>query len=313
MDTAKTVKTRLCMISDTHTLTPFHSTLTSKAFRHPLPAADILLHAGDLTGIGRLPEHKITVQMLIDASAELKLVIAGNHDISLDSSYYARRGAARHGSARLENPEEIKALYTSDAARRAGIVYMEEETRTFTLDSTGAQFTVYASPYTPEFCGWAFAYERDQDRFNPSTSSAQVQARNPVPGFPGVDIMLTHGPPEGVLDEVNDYGGQKKNVGCEHLLNACARARPRLHVFGHIHEGFGAVRQNWRTLKRERIRQDQETVLEQRSCYYDLSRDAEEPLVFGEETLFVNASVVNARYKPENAPWVVDLDLPVVT
>ncbi|CRG90303.1 hypothetical protein PISL3812_07346 [Talaromyces islandicus] len=306
----KTVKTRICMISDTHTHTPHPAPFTTKPYRHPLPSADVLLHAGDLTGIGRLAEHEIMVSMLKQASTELKLVIAGNHDITLDKEYYALRGVARHGSARVEDVDEIRRLYTNEEARQAGIVYMEEEVRTFSLQN-GAQFTVYASPYTPEFCGWAFAYERDQDRFNPAaaetTQAGKFQAVNPVPLFPKVDIMLTHGPPLGILDTVEH--GEK--VGCEHLLRACGRARPRLHVFGHIHEGFGAVRHNWQTNTTEAVpRQDPETVQEQRSCYYNLSGEGDRPLSFGEETLFVNASVVTVRYHADNAPWVVDLDLP---
>jgi hypothetical protein len=133
---------------------------------------------------------------------------------------------------------------------------------------------------------------------------------SPVPSFPEVDIMLTHGPPLGILDQVV-HGAR---VGCEHLLKACTRARPRLHVFGHIHEGFGAVRHNWVTNTTETIPQDSETVREQRSCYYNIGNDGENrPLVFGEETLFVNASVVTVRYHADNAPWVVDLDLPAVS
>lgn len=300
------------MISDTHTQTPFPAPCTDKAYRHPLPKADVLLHSGDLTRIGRLHEHKIIVDMLKQADAELKLVIAGNHDISLDREYYARNGVAKHGSARLEDTDEIRGLYTNEEARHAGIVYMEEEVKTFDLKN-GARFTVYASPYTPEFCGWAFAYERDEDRFNNNNNDnpSKFKALTPVPSFPEIDIMLTHGPPLGILDQVL-YGPK---AGCEHLLQACSRARPRLHVFGHIHEGFGAVRHNWVTDTTETIPQDPETVREQRSCYYNVGKEGggDRPLVFGDETLFVNASVVTVRYHADNAPWVVDLDLPAAS
>jgi hypothetical protein len=43
----------------------------------------------------------------------------------------------------------------------------------------------------------------------------------------------------------------------------------------------------------------------------DLSRDGGKGLKWGEETLFVNASIMNVFYRPKNAPWLVDLDLPV--
>ncbi|KAL1970646.1 hypothetical protein VTN77DRAFT_4290 [Rasamsonia byssochlamydoides] len=186
---------------------------------------------------------------------------------------------------------------------------MDEGVQTFTL-SNGAQFTLYASPYQPEFCQWAFAYERFVDRFNPSPPVSLFQAPKPVPSYPDVDILLTHGPPYGILDQVY-YSGE--SVGCENLLKACVRARPRLHVFGHIHEGYGAVRRDWTTNTTERILQDPETVLENRSCYYNACSDSKHPLRYGEETLFVNASVVTVNYAPTNAPWVVDIDLPPAT
>lgn len=34
-------------------------------------------------------------------------------------------------------------------------------------------------------------------------------------------------------------------------------------------------------------------------------------MTFGEETLFVNAAIMDVNYKPVNAPWMVDLDLPI--
>lgn len=323
------------MLSDTHTLTPHPTDTHTKAYRYPLPKADIFLHAGDLTNQGALAEHQIIVDMLKnDVDAELKLVIAGNHDMTHDKAYYTARGLARHGTAADDVPVEklqteaeaeadaVRALYTDEAAVAAGIVYLEEEVRTFTLRRNGARFTVYASPYTPEYLGWAFAYNRDEDRFNPpsssSSSSSSSRVKNWVPSFPNVDIMLTHGPPLGVLDDV--VGEQKGGVGCGHLLRACERARPRLHVFGHIHESFGAVRRRWKRndadtnaeveAQDKKILQDPETVFKRGCCRYSMSGDAAEPLRFGEETLFVNASVVTVRYHADHAPWVVDLDLP---
>ena len=48
-------------------------------------------------------------------------------------------------------------------------------------------------------------------------------------------VLITHGPPFGIRDR-NVTG---EFTGCRDLLAAITRVRPRLHVFGHIHEGAG--------------------------------------------------------------------------
>ncbi|GFF29606.1 metallophosphoesterase domain-containing protein 1 [Aspergillus udagawae] len=320
---SKTIKTRLLLISDTHAKPP-HLPPSPHPYRHPLPKANILIHAGDLTTIGSTTEHKTTLSVLKVADAELKLVIAGNHDITLDEEYYAALPATSFRTrAGRDDVSAIKQLYCSDEAHAAGIRYLEEGMHTFTL-STGATLSVYASPYTPAFCGWAFAYPRGRDRFNPpetpspeaaadaARGKAAAAAAGVVPDFPAVDIMITHGPPAGVLDTVV-HG---ESVGCEGLFAAVKRARPRMHVFGHIHEGYGALRGEWRTdltLGGTRVVCDEDRVREERGACVDVSADSGRPLRFGEETLFVNASVLNERYRAVNAPWVVDLDLPVAS
>ena len=118
--------------------------------------------------------------------------------------------------------------------------------------------------------------------------------------------MLTHGPPYGILDET--YHGDA--VGCEYLLKAVKRCRPRLHCFGHIHEGWGAERIKWQQKHVERAAPSKEKTLKDRSAKLPLSSDGPAPLVFGEETIFVNAAIMNVNYVPRNAPWVVELDLP---
>lgn len=300
----KEVKTRICVISDTHNHSPYPAAVTPRAYRLPLPSADVLLHAGDLTMSGVEAEHKETIKMLQAADAELKIVIAGNHDLTLDKEYCAQNYQTGPGSdPRYLN--RIRDMYCGEEAQKHGIVYLEEGLRTFELKN-GARFTVYASQYQPEFYNWAFMYPRTQDRFNPSPPASTFKAPNPIPSFPSVDIMLTHGPPSGILDVV----GIGNHVGCEHLLSAVGRARPRLHCFGHIHEGHGAERIHWESNSRTVIRQDARTVLENRSSYANIGNDGGEALKFGEETLFINASIMDVRYNPSNAPWVVDLDLP---
>jgi Icc-related predicted phosphoesterase len=83
----------------------------------------------------------------------------------------------------------------------------------------------YGSPWQPAFNDWAFNLPRGKPL-------AEVWAKIPE----GVDVLITHGPPKGFGDETK--GG--KGEGCEDLLERVRAARPRLHLFGHIHESGGA-------------------------------------------------------------------------
>lgn len=313
---------------------------TEYAYREPLPSCDVLLHAGDLTMSGKLQEYEKVIDFLSQADAELKIAIAGNHDTSLDEGYKGPWGPGDTNLERQNLHEDAFEMWNNEAASNAKIVYMEEGTKTFMLNN-GAEFTVgcemeiprvrgvlsitwfldlrfylvyssslidyqiYCSPYQPEFCYWAFGYPRNIDRFNPSPENASWKAPNPVPSS-GVDIVLTHGPPLNVLDKTYS----NLNVGCEHLLKAVQRVKPRLHCFGHIHEGNGFQILNWKTevSRSATINPDQATA--QRGIFLDFSEDGSNPMRYGEETLFVNAAIMNLAYEPRNAPWVVDIDLP---
>lgn len=98
-----------------------------------------------------------------------------------------------------------------------------------------------------------------------------------------------------------------KRAGCPHLLAALERARPRLHCFGHIHEARGAERVSWRLPGGLQL--DGPTAM-QDAVFIDVSDESAKPLQWGKETLLVNASIMDLRYKPRQLPWVVDLELP---
>lgn len=53
----------------------------------------------------------------------------------------------------------------------------------------------------------------------------------------GVDVLLSHHPPKGILD--SPFRGL--HAGLKDMLDLVERLRPRLHVFGHIHEARGYV------------------------------------------------------------------------
>lgn len=83
---------------------------------------------------------------------------------------------------------------------------------------------IYGSPWTPEFFDWAFMKKRGPEL-------AAVWAGVP----PGMDILVTHGPPMGIGDRL--LNGEC--VGDAQLLDAIRVRRPRFHVCGHIHCGHG--------------------------------------------------------------------------
>ena len=136
-----TIRTRLLIISDTHTASPLPSTDPTHAYRLPLPQADVLLHAGDITKVGYFAEYEAMFDMLKAAPAELKLVIPGNHDITLHEDFYVRGTGKNKHIRSMEDVQKIRELWTGQEARSAGIVYLEEGVRTFELGN-GARFTV---------------------------------------------------------------------------------------------------------------------------------------------------------------------------
>ena len=223
-------RVRFLVMSDTHDLTLSN-----------LPEADVLIHCGDITEQCSTEKLRDALKFLLSIKAELRLVIAGNHDVLLDScstNFYYEQPELHNEAVGL-------------MSETPGITYLQEGTRRFTLDC-GASFTFHALPYTPSQYGirdlsHAFQYASNEDRYNtPSDANGALVTPNyttdistcssKVPDFPGVDILITHGPPKYILDHARDGS----SAGCEYLRRALCRAKPRLHCFGHIHEGHGA-------------------------------------------------------------------------
>ncbi len=83
----------------------------------------------------------------------------------------------------------------------------------------------WGSPVTPVLGEFAFRAER-------CPQLRELWSRIPE----RVDVLLTHGPPFGTLDQQHILG---EHYGCRELTRAVLRAQPRLHVFGHVHGGWG--------------------------------------------------------------------------
>lgn len=131
-----------------------------------------------------------------------------------------------------------------------GVVYLQDDM----VELEGLK--IYGAPWQPEFCNWAFNLPRGH---------RLREKWNKIPN--GIDILVTHGPPLRILDLNLDAD----HVGCGDLYDVVVkRVKPRLHVFGHIHNAYGAVAQG--------------------------------------RTLFVNAAICGEDYKPTHGIVVVEFD-----
>jgi Icc-related predicted phosphoesterase len=219
------ILTRVLVISDTHGASVLQQNLHT--------SADVLIHCGDLSERSELPEFQNTLNLLKTIDAPLKLIIAGNHDWTLDPLIFAAKlkeaGLEADDERVIETygtPGQTKKLLQSETA--SGIIYLDEGIHSFQLRN-GAEVTVYASPYTPSVNEWGFQYD-------PSIGHEwKMDADSKI------EIAITHGPPLGLLDQVG-----KKRAGCPGLFDAIARSQPQLHCFGHIHSAWGARRVAWK-------------------------------------------------------------------
>lgn len=164
-----------------------------------LPRGDVLVHAGDVTWRGEL-------------------------DVMADFNEWIGEAKRENGfrEAILVAGNHDFSLETSDKPAKKVLTncrYLEDEG--ITVD--GVRF--YGSPWTPKFLSWAFM-KRDE-------KLEAVWARIPA----DTDVLITHGPPEGVLDLVP----RGEHAGSETLKARLATLAIPAHVFGHIHEGHGTL------------------------------------------------------------------------
>lgn len=309
------VKTRFVCVSDSHGYSPGEG-----AFK--LPRGDVLIHAGDLTNRGTLAELYKTVSWIENAEFEAKIVVAGNHDMTLDSAFYAR-----HGRPGVELSEQCRTLLRNNPS----ITYLEHEPATVRLMApTGPRtvFTVFGSPYSPSYSvsaqDWAFGYMPDQASAlwaQIPDNASLVVAHTPPAGHRDLDLVE-----DPVGDESSNIHPYRHNCGCPELLRELSRVRPQLVVCGHVHTARGYTRIHWeygnsvdRTadLPPHGSRKQHLVDLTGRGCSAALSNDCLLSPDNRRETCVVNAAVMATRWPHRggrrfNPPVVVDLDLPEV-
>ena len=222
---------RITFISDTHTK---HNQVIPD-----LPGGDLLIHAGDFMNSGYNPMEAIMFFKWFDEidNYDFKVFIAGNHDRWMEGK-----------------PEEAKGILTGYKT----IEYLQDDWMTIgdadPHDPNVNTAKIYGSPWQPEFYDWAFNLPRQGE-----------DLREKWFWIPNdTDILVTHGPPFGHCDEA-PFGG---HVGCELLRERVDELKPKIHVFGHIHAGYGYK--------------------------------------FHNGTHFLNAAVLGERYNYDNKPMTVD-------
>ena len=204
-------------------------------FHHDLkiPDGDLLIHAGDFS-------MKATVDDVIEFSQwfnalphKHKIIVAGNHDQYCE-----------------DDP-----LFCDVEFRPA--IYLNHES----CEVMG--YKIFGSPYSSsiyEPSPWSFDYPRN----GPLSQYLWAQ----IPDH--LDVLITHGPPKGILDLVNDpHVDEDLHVGDMNLLNEVMNKLPRVHIVGHIHEGAG---------------------------HYD-----------GVVTRFYNVCICDVRYNPTNPVTLIDI------
>ena len=174
-----------------------------------VPSGDVLIHAGDLANAGTVSEIQAQINWLKSLPHPKKIVVAGNHDSFFDPS---SRAASDVG----------KSLDWAD------VHYLQHSSITLAFpDHNNRQLSIYGAPGIPQ-CGgddFAFQYRPHDDEWTDTIPRE-------------IDILVTHTPPRHHLD-------LPVGMGCEYLLKEVWRVRPKAHIFGHVHAGYGRESVFW--------------------------------------------------------------------
>jgi len=222
---------RITLISDTHTK---HEELLWDA--SDLPGGDLLIHAGDIMNSGYNSNDITNFCSWFDTLEQYdhKVFIAGNHDRKFE-----------------DKPEQALEIVNS----YKNITYLQDDWVKVGIDEEMAK--IYGSPWQPEFYNWAFNL--------PKGGPGLMSKWEAIPT--NTDILITHGPPQDHLD-MSGPPYNEPHLGCALLREKVDEQPPKIHVFGHIHGGYGYK--------------------------------------FYNGTHFFNASILNERYEYVNKPVTFD-------
>ena len=170
----------------------------------------MLIHAGDFSNTGELSDLKSLIQWMSRLPHPIKIVIAGNHDVTCEEEYYEEVGRHRFHSVR-EDDAAVRSLLRATNV----FTYLEDEA----CEVHG--YKVFGAPWQPEFCDWAFNLPRGHP-------CAAAWDRIPTE----TEILVTHGPCLGHGDLLYPSGLRS---GCVDLLQTVTqRVKPLFHIAGHF-------------------------------------------------------------------------------
>lgn len=159
---------------------------------------DTFIHAGDSTNSNNLIKNELEFNSFFEWLVELPV----KNKIIIGGNH----------------DFSLNKQYIKEKLKNNGIHYLEHEY----LELDGIKF--FGSPYTPTFGQWNFM----KDRSKISKYWGMVTE--------SIDILITHGPPKGVLDLSYDRNHDLDVCGDLALLKMINRIKPKYHLFGHIHD-----------------------------------------------------------------------------
>ncbi|EGX49913.1 hypothetical protein AOL_s00076g554 [Orbilia oligospora ATCC 24927] len=305
--TPTTVRTSFLLVSDTHDVQPQSPERKEVLFRYPFPKTDVFIHAGDMTQDSNLFTLKAAISWIELIPAELKILIAGNHDTTLDvvRDHVDDSSDSDDGENKLNTKQvECREYLTSKEIKAKGIFYLENEVETFKLKN-GAMLTVFGSPYTPRgprpHHNGAFRYNSDIDFWEKLEGVDGLKAGK-------LDVAVIHGPAYEILDST----WKGKNVGCKYLRSFLEKVKPLMSVCGHIHEAAGVKTLEWDSKEAKDVETQR---ADKDGAVFTDAREVAKSVARGKSTVFVNASLVGAGSssyaEAARCPYVVELDLPL--
>lgn len=167
-----------------------------------LPGGHILIHSGDFSGRGTFTETLKFLTWFSEQQYLYLILVPGNHD------------------GMFEKFPDLM----SEICNKLNIIVLNDSSVTL----YGLNF--WGSPIQPEFCNW---------HFNRARGSEIRKHWDLIPI--NTDVLITHGPPYGILDKCPKLG-LMESVGCEELAEVVLKSKIKLHIFGHIHESAGNAR-----------------------------------------------------------------------